>query len=386
MVRSDDLEATRTRLAQLTPAMIEPLMLTARGHGVEAWLSACLPAPPNAGPDPWQELADQRRRFLAVRARTAQATSQFSAAMTQLGQSWVLLKGAGLARVYPRPDLRYSVDIDALVPPAAFEAVIELLVSDGWQLLDVNWPLLADLVPGEQRLRSPNGTLLDLHWSLFNDRSVRRAFRFDTDDLLARAGARLLLAPVDQLIHTGVHAALAGGNRLCWLVDLDRLSRAEPPDWDQVVVTARTARAGSALALALGRTAAVLDTDLPAGLLRSLAGSGQFAVQRLLDSRAVLVEDPLSPSLIRAVARSRRHGWWRSQLELARHGTGWLTAWTSRRSRLSPWLDPDDETSALYAVDDESAQHSYYKAVVDEADRVDGGSMKTHEKHTGVRP
>jgi hypothetical protein len=396
MVLTDDLDVTRARLAPLEPNLVRPLMLTARAHGVEAWLSACLPS--DAGP--WRELAEQRLRFLAAQARSWTAVHSLGRRLDQHGIRWALLKGFAIAHTsYPRADLRYSVDMDVLVGPADFEAAVGLLSrrpadsSDGaYELLDVNWPLLARLVPGQQRLRAPNGTLLDLHWHLLNQPTVRSAFRFDTAALLAAAGrtAELdlpTLAPADQLLHTGVHAALAGGNRLCWLVDLDRLVRAHPVDWQQVARAARNSGGGAALAIALRRTQSVLGTPVPQDALSEFAGGNSaLALQRVLDPRPKLTGDPLRPSFRRSLARSRRRGWWGSQLELARHGVGWLVAKGPGSPDPETWLDARHETSALHPVTDELALRAYYDAVKRAEPLTAGCIIGETDRHAGVLP
>ncbi|HET6210271.1 MAG TPA: nucleotidyltransferase family protein, partial [Jatrophihabitans sp.] len=298
----------------------------AREHGVEAWLAGCAPLAEPA----WSELAGQRPRFLAAQARTLAAVREFGALIDPAGIDWVVLKGPALAHsVYPRPDLRHYVDLDLLVPPAGFERTLAVLEAAGYQLVDRNWPLLARELPGELRLRSARGVLLDLHWSIFNDAGRRAAFNAPTADLLA--GRRVLapagfpaLSATDQLVHAGVHAALSGGNRLGWLLDV-HLAAARQTDWPAVVAAARRMGAGPSLALVLGRTSRLLDTALPAGVLAELAGGRSWlAMAAVLDRLSPLQPDPARPALARSVARSVRGTGPASARELGRHAWLWM--------------------------------------------------------------
>src|SRR6185437_16415495 len=163
------------------------------------------------------------------------------------GIDWLVLKGPALAHsVYPRPDLRHYVDLDLLVSPADFGALLAVLEAAGYQLVDRNWPLLARDLPGELRLRSPRGVLLDLHWSIFNDAGRRASFSAPTAALLADRRELSVgfpaLSATDQLVHAGIHAALSGANRLGWLLDVQLA--AATADWPAVVGAARRIGAG----------------------------------------------------------------------------------------------------------------------------------------------
>src|SRR5262249_5413405 len=140
--------------------------------------------------------------------------------LKRLDCAWLVLKGPALAHsVYPRPDLRQGVDLDVLVPPARFGDVLVALEAAGFTLLDRNWPLVAARVPGELRIRAPQGVLVDLHWAVLDDPALHRPFRLPVPGLLERArwldrAGCCALSAVDQLVHLGVHGALSGANRL----------------------------------------------------------------------------------------------------------------------------------------------------------------------------
>ena len=340
------------------------LIRLAREHGVEAWLAGCAPLTEPA----WSELADQRPRFLAAQARSLAAVREFGALADPAGIDWLVLKGPALAHsVYPRPDLRHYVDLDLLVPPADFGRLLALLEEAGYQLVDRNWPLLARELPGELRLRSPRGVLLDLHWSIFNDAGRRAAFNAPTAALLA--GRRLLpagfpaLSATDQLVHAGLHAALSGANRLGWLLDVhlaaarQRTGRrwSRPPAGSVPGRRWRWCWAGPA---------GCWRPRLPAEVLAELAGGrGWLAVAGALDRLSPLQPDPTRPALARSVARSVRATGPASARELVRHAWLWLRSGAGRRYVRPAWLDADNPASAMREVPDPAARASYLAAV-----------------------
>lgn len=339
------------------------LTALAREHAVEAWLAGCARLTEPA----WVELAEQRPRFLAAQARSLAAVRDFGSLADPAGIDWLVLKGPALAHsVYPRPDLRHYVDLDLLVRPAEFGRLLTLLEDAGYQLVDRNWPLLARDRPGELRLRSPRGVLLDVHWSIFNDAGRRAAFHAPTAALLA--GRRQLpagfpaLSATDQLVHAGLHAALSGANRLGWLLDVHLA--AASADWPAVIAAAETIGAGPSLAVVLGRTSRLLGTDLPAGVLAELAGGRSWLVLAgALDRLSPLQPDPTRPALARSVARSVQATGPASVRELIRHAWLWLRSGAGRRYVRPPWLDADNPASAMAEVPDPAARASYLAAV-----------------------
>lgn len=354
-------------LAGWSPSRAAALIALARAHGVEAWLAGRAPLATPA----WAELAAQRPRFLAAQARTLAAVRDFGRLLDGSGSGigWLVLKGPALAHsVYPRPDLRHYVDLDLLVAPADFAAVLGLLDGAGYQPVDRNWPLLERYRPGELRLSSPRGVLLDLHWSIFNDPVRRANFAAPTDGLLA--GRRLLepagfpaLSATDQLVHVALHAALSGANRLGWLLDV-HLATGPDTDWPAVLAAADQIGAGPSLALVFGRAAGLLGTTVPAEVLARLAGGrGWLAVSRAVDALSPIQPEPTRPSLARSVARSARATGAASVRELGRHAWQWLRSGAGRNYVRPDWLLPDSPSSALRDVPDPAARARYLQAV-----------------------
>ena len=121
-------------------------------------------------------------------------------------------------------------DLDILVHPGDFEAAVASLEAVGGLVSERNWELARSVGKGELNIALPTGLTVDLHWSPYYDRELRRSFALDAPTLLARSQVAQLdthevpvLDPLDELLHVATHACLAGTHRLCWLDDARRL-------------------------------------------------------------------------------------------------------------------------------------------------------------------
>ena len=79
--------------------------------------------------------------------------------------------------------------------------------------------------------------------------------------------------PVDNLALVALHASMSGGNRLVWAKDLERLSRRDTPDWDDLVRRARAAHIGPPVGLMLQRSVRLLGAQVPEGTVKLLVGT-----------------------------------------------------------------------------------------------------------------
>ena len=261
LLGAGDADAARTELAPLEPAAVETLVRVARAHGVEAWLARWAPS----STDAWEPLAQQRLRFAAASVRQLGRLRELDAIFAGVDCPWAVLKGRAVAEdVYPRPDMRNSVDVDALVPPERLGDVLAGLEAHGWSLLDRNWPFMAEVVPGELRVQAPSGDLLDLHWHLVSSPARRRWVRLPTAELLARRrqlpSGLPALHPIDQLLHLVLHGASSGGNRMMWLLDVE-LSARRVESWPDVAAAAKASGTENSLVLMLMRAGHVLGTS-----------------------------------------------------------------------------------------------------------------------------
>ncbi|PYG00685.1 Uncharacterised nucleotidyltransferase [Georgenia satyanarayanai] len=240
---------------------------------------------------------------------------------------WVVFKGPVLSQLaHPVPGLRPYGDLDLLVAPHTLRAVSEVLLGAGWRVGDYEDMLRNPQTPGEMHWFTPAGIQVDLHWAMINTQARRRQFTVSTEDILGRRrrvgvglGQAWTMDEADTLVHVCLHAALAGANRLGWMVDVDQLAR-QVQDWTPVAARAAEWGAQPQVALALRRATATLGTPVPARV-HDLLGTSR--PQRLLLDAV----DRLSPvarlqqdaSVSRLVARAVGRGAARTLTQVARN-------------------------------------------------------------------
>ena len=192
---------------------------------------------------------------------------------------WCFVKGPVLAHLaYPRPDAREYADLDLLVDRRSLGPVLEALEAAGASVHDRNWPLVHQSMRGELTVILPFGTILDLHWHLITERSVRADFTFAMDPVLDAVrpvswdGETVQApGPADMLLHLCAHAVLSGGQKLAWWQDVANVVRHDPPDWDLFTRRAADSGLGLVSAVMLERACKLLEVPLPSGLLDGLA-------------------------------------------------------------------------------------------------------------------
>jgi hypothetical protein len=361
LLRSPDLGPD---LGRLSDARYAAVIALSRRHGVEAWLASGVPSSSGR----YLELAEQRMRFIGARVRARAVINAFADVVQPLGCGWVVLKGLAAAEsLYPRQDMRHGVDVDVLVQPAVFADVVGALEGRGWRLLHRNWPQIETTVPGQLLLEAPAGGLLDLHWNVMDTPGLRRTFPLPTAGLLARAielpSGTPALAAADQFVHLAVHGALAGANRLSWLLDCS-LAAGGITDWRGVRTLSQQTMSTNTVQLVLSRAGAWFPAPADRGLRPSSADEHLWRMLCLgVDLLSPLRADPLSPSLARSFARSARPSTASSLAEFGRHASGFLRG-RGRRARPTPPIsDPAHPDSPMIDRPDPPARQRYFRSV-----------------------
>ncbi|WP_369140381.1 nucleotidyltransferase family protein [Modestobacter versicolor] len=319
------------------------------------------------------ELATEavQRQRRAVQRRLVQDADLADSAvrLDTAGIPWACVKGPVLAARYQRVGLHRSAsDLDLLVPPARLADALRALTTAGGGLLSRNFTLMRAELPGEVAVQAGRGTVVDLHWSLVNRSRRRRWTSVSTGELLDRArtddvGGRPLrvLHPADALVHLCLHAGLAGGSRLGWLLDVALTVEQTPVDWAEVVRVARQWRVGRVVGLVLARSRRLLGAPVPRGVIGSLAGPSWRAAETVVGRRV-------------PAARSDSDGWAaRLVVGSAEHASVVVLGGTRLRRRLgarppvrvagSPLQDPG---STLYPSGDVGDLAAYLDAVAQE--------------------
>lgn len=310
----------------------------------------------NMHPDVAAKLADDRNQAKTMFLQSVLLLKNMAEVFADI--PWLGFKGPFLSQVaHPVPGIRTFGDVDLLVSPRRLREAVGRLQAAGWDIVDRADMLLNTETPGEMHLVSPTGLVVDLHWSMINMAATRQHFPQMTELLLrSRQQATVgqtsawTLSPADSLVHVCLHGALAGADRLLFLLDADQLAR-QTDDWDAVFRRARTWGAGPAMYVVLRRAHDVLGTQLPPDLDRSLGVSGTV---RLLAATA----DWLSPvpslrkdaSLARLVARAVRPTGRQMATEVVRRGRTAATQRAWRRSEPRRWSQrPQADAAALEA-------------------------------------
>jgi hypothetical protein len=275
-----------------------------------------------------------------------------SLAGTLEGIPWAVVKGPVLSReAHPVVGVRSYEDVDVLVAPEALRRVLGRLLAAGWRHLDTNHPLLVARMPGELHLRSREGVVMDLHWSLFNDVDTRAAFPVAVCELLRRrcladglGVARL--QDEDVLVHLCLHAAVSGADRLLWLVDVDQWVRNHPLDWSVFAARVARARARSAVGTVLARARTSLDTPVPAEVLSSMPAAWGRTVA-LLDRVQPVPAVAADASWSKLVARAARDRSLNSFRVLVAHSARGVAARLRQAPSSYPTLTEIDEDPEL---------------------------------------
>ncbi len=261
---------------------VAPLLQLARHHRMLPFVHRDLRRIPGVDPRTLQALERHEVTQTANQMRIVTDLAGFASAIEPLGVPWITFKGPVAAQLlYDRPELRTYRDLDLLVPRRDFTRTLAFLQRSGVELLDRNWTLISREHRGQLHLTLPLGTVADLHWHLLNRGVVRNAFDVDMGEVIERARTVTVsgvvvrtLDPADALVHLGLHSALAGGDRLIWLKDIERAIAVEAPDWDHVVERALRWEAGAAAAVMLRRASSVLRAQVPVWVLHDLDPSG----------------------------------------------------------------------------------------------------------------
>ncbi len=206
------------------------------------------------------------------------------AALSEAEIPTLLLKGLALANtVYEHPALRQFGDIDFLIPGNRVSRAREILERADYhpiyppnmlcnfksQRLNRNQEHIYSEYYHEITLQSSDKLLqLDLHWNL-----LPRHYPIGPDlgaiwescrtRVLGRRPVRTL-STEHHLLHTCVHATKDGWRKLKWVVDIDRIVRADGEiDWERLADLAKGWRCERIMGTGIQLAHALLETPIP---------------------------------------------------------------------------------------------------------------------------
>jgi Uncharacterised nucleotidyltransferase len=292
---------------------------------------------------------------------------RIGAALREAEVPWVIVKGPVLAELAYLGAPRYYSDLDVVVPSEHFRQALEVLTTKGASTMDRNWDLVTSNLRGQLHL-AIGPELVDLHWHLVNLVTQRERFAIPMADLFERRRqvrvgtvTTWTLDPTDAVLHVALHAALAGGHQLGWLVDVERSVRHLDPDWDALVRRSQAWRTNLPVAVALNRAREVLGAPVPPAVVTELSGgpAGRLLVHSLRKWRSS-GSLPGGGSIDRALTRSLRDGYPATAAEVTR------SAYEMLQRRFDPhefWLDPDDPRNVLHSSGDNGGLERYLERV-----------------------
>lgn len=191
-------------------------------------------------------------------------------ALAEIGCRPVVLKGASLAlTVYDRPEDRWFVDLDLLVPPEQLPAVYDALQRLGYGFSETAAAgELYDRYHFHRIMVSNQGVCLEVHWAVTLPGSV---YSHDIDALVNSAveiplGVSSFLAPgtVDQILHGVLQSIADGFGDLRRLLDLHLLdARLTDEEREVLCVRARESNLATGLWLHYVLREQILGMEIP---------------------------------------------------------------------------------------------------------------------------
>lgn len=177
------------------------------------------------------------------------------------------IKGPLLSeRLYDPPYARPSVDLDLLVGEGQIDRACAALATLGYRADDDG---AARRAAGSHHVAMwhATGPLIEVHFDAHVGLGVTLGAAPFLDRATRRAVAALdvaVLAPADEIVYVGVHAASHRFGRLAWLYDLKLLARAHPDAVGLALVRAREMGVHRAVVMALHLARRWVDADLGA--------------------------------------------------------------------------------------------------------------------------
>ena len=206
---------------------------------------------------------------------------------------FALMKGTALAySVFDSPAHRFRGDTDLLIPRELLAKCRVELTRLGFERSTNFGDDPAFELQESWKIEQPDGSdhVIDVHWQVLNAPSLRSVL--PAQDCLDRAvplpalssSARRFSAS-DALLLACVHRAMHitapyivngnlhyGGDRILWLVDIDRLVRSfAPSDWDALLEVARSSEIAAVAFRGLSEAQEQIGTSVPDKVLAQLA-------------------------------------------------------------------------------------------------------------------
>jgi hypothetical protein len=248
----------------LWPALIEAAHETeVQGLVAERALAPGVRVPPPVA----RELTELRRREARHHGFHFVEAERIAAAFGARSIPWVLLKGAGLARIaYAQPVERAFRDLDVLVAEDRHDEAIAALRALGYADAD------PAPVQAAQRathfhvaLAGPGKPQVEVHWAVVRPEDPYRIDpRWLLEGAIVPAETPRVPCPAAeaQVLHAAASQVRCGFTQLKRIVDVDRIARRGGTDWARVADLASAGGLAPAVRLLLELSSELLGTPL----------------------------------------------------------------------------------------------------------------------------
>jgi hypothetical protein len=251
-------------------------------HGVDAFVYKTLKEV-DADVVPAKVMEILRSSYLSVNAKGMTLSEELTRILREFGKNEIEcmpIKGAFLDEVvYQHSGMRGYTDIDILVQPPDISDAATLIESLGYKATPEDDVLAKKDGRTQHHFVNKNGSVVDLHWELVNNRWYPGLAQFFKDNAWSRAisiqfAHRRIrsMSPEVLLIYQCSHAAVHHNfSRLILLKDIEQTLRYEPSlDWDSVVELARQYRMMTICYYSLRFSKDLLDASVPEWVLDDL--------------------------------------------------------------------------------------------------------------------
>lgn len=317
LFRLSDSERSSTEASEpeLSANELQELYVAAANHGVLGIVLHRTGQSHLDGPGDKALIVRRWRAEMVKSVRLRQHGQRVMQALIDARVAGIVFKGMDFADyLYPISNLRPWHDIDLLVPRDQWDAAGEVLDALGFQQGPSLWSKYSNDNYGERswHYRSNPDIVVELHWNLIRNPSLRRVASVGYDDLdriqSNEANAWPQFTPASRVLIAAVHATYTHQfDRLLLLCDLQQACRRMERKCDIAALRAMADRTGTraALDLALLGTAKLLEDEDIESLRRAVGPQRTTSVAARLISREML----LSESRWNAARRSLVREW-----------------------------------------------------------------------------
>jgi hypothetical protein len=243
------------------------------------------------------------------------------------GISVVFVKGLTLAMLaYGDLAIKHSMDVDILVAPVQVMATKEILIAEGFELIEPSAapdPSQLDLILRYSKewafFSRAKNRLIELHWKLSYNPLLLHEIGIQSARASVAIGPFKLetLCLEDLFVFLCVHGAQHGWTRLKWLADLAALLNARKTDLRALYRRAIQAGAGRPAGQALLLCERLLGLELPPAL------RDEFRSSAVLERLEAFALDTMLGGDAEKELQERPFGTWRVVLSLFFLGEGW---------------------------------------------------------------